>query len=479
MTIDTQSMEETGWGDLARGGRLPQLLMLCLGVWLNAADTLVISTIMPSIAQDIGGYAYFAWPVTVYLLGAIVAGASAGRFSERLGLRAALMVAGALFAFGCVVDALAPTIWVFLLGRLLQGLAAGWIGGLVYVAVNSVFPKALWTRVFATISGVWGVATLLGPGFGGIFAEIGMWRAVYWTFAGQALLFALAALWLVPARARGEGEGSFPVLRLVLLASAILIVADAGARAQASVAAAMLVGGLALLAVFVALDRRAAVSLLPHQLTQWHGASGTGYRMTALATAAAVGFPIYAAALMQTLYGLSPLEAGYVIGGQAFGWTASALSVAHLGERWHPFFIRSGAASIFVGLLGLGFAFPSGSLGFVIAAAMLMGSGFGQCWAFVTHRIFAGLPEEDRARGSSAVPAVQLTGNAVGAAIAGTIANLFGLSGGITAADAAEIGRWLFLLMSVLAFGAFVSALKLAKAEPAGEMDAPVPTAPV
>lgn len=463
--------DETGWRDLAGGGRLPQLLMLCLGVWLNAADTLVISTIMPSIARDIGGYAYFAWPVTVYLLGAIVAGASAGRVSETLGLRSAMALAASLFAAGCVVDALAPTIWVFLLGRLLQGLAAGWIGGLVYVAVNSVFPKALWTRVFATISGVWGVATLLGPGFGGIFAEFGLWRAVYWTFAGQALLFALAALFLVPARARGQGAGGgFPFLRLVLLAAAILTIADAGARGDAATASAMLAGGLVLLAIFIAVDRRAGTSLLPRQLTDGRGPSGIGYRMTALATASSVGFPIYAAALLQVLYGLSPLEAGYVIGVQAGGWTLSALSVAHLGERWHPVFIRSGGASIFLGLLGLAFAFPSGSLSFVIVMAALMGSGFGQSWAFTTHRIFSGLPEAERARGSSAVPAVQLTGNAVGAAIAGTIANLFGLGTGITQGDAGQIGRWLYLIMSVLALGASLSALQLARTAPRAAM---------
>ncbi len=468
MTADTPS-SDTGWRDLMRAGRLPQLALLCLGVWLNAADTLVTATIMPSIVRDIGGYAYFAWPVAVYLLGAIVAGASAGRLSETVGLRAALIGAAGLFALGCVFDAAAPTIWVFLIGRLVQGLGAGWIGGLVYVAVNTVFPRALWTRVLATISGVWGVATLLGPGFGGLFAELGLWRVTYWAFAGQALLFALAALLLVPRRAAAEGGGGFPGARLVLLAIAILTIADAGARPSLMQSAAMLAAGAALLAGFVVLDARAPRSLLPRQLTDTSGPSGAGYRMTFLATAAAVGFPIYAAALLQTLYGLSPLEAGYVVGAEAMAWTLSALSVAHLAERWHGVFIRSGTASICLGLVGLGLVFPGGSLVLVIAASILLGSGFGQCWAFTTHRIFAGLPEAERARGSSAVPAVQLTGNAVGAAIAGTLANLLGMTGGLTAADAANIGRWLYLAMALLAFGAVLSGLKLARFEPDGE----------
>jgi len=159
------------WRDLARDGRLPRFALLCLGIWLNAADSLVTSTIMPSVAADIGGYEFFAWPVAAYLLGAIVAGASAGRLTEIVGLRAALFGAALVYAGGCVAGALAPGMAAFLAGRLLQGAGAGWIVGLVYGAVNAGFPKALWTRVLAAVSGVWGVATLLGPLLGGLFAE--------------------------------------------------------------------------------------------------------------------------------------------------------------------------------------------------------------------------------------------------------------------------------------------------------------------
>src|SRR6185437_9798135 len=117
------------WRDLLRADRVARLALVCLGIWLNAADALVTATAMPSIVRDIGGYAYFAWPLATYLLGAIVGGASAGRLSERGGLRWALILPSAIYLIGCAISAVAPSIALFLVGRTLQGVGAGLIGG--------------------------------------------------------------------------------------------------------------------------------------------------------------------------------------------------------------------------------------------------------------------------------------------------------------------------------------------------------------
>ena len=155
---------------------------MILGVWLNAADTLVTATVMPSVARDLGGYAYFGWAVAGYLLGSILAGASAGQLSQRLGLRAAAILAAVAYAGGCALSAAAPDIGLFLAGRLLQGVGAGWIVGFCYVAIGVVFPERLWTRMFGAAAGVWGVASFLGPLVGGLFAAAGAWRGALHRF---------------------------------------------------------------------------------------------------------------------------------------------------------------------------------------------------------------------------------------------------------------------------------------------------------
>src|SRR5205085_5702399 len=131
------------------------------------------------------------------LVGAILAGASAGRLSELFGLRAATALSGLLTAAGCVLSAAAPDIHAFLLGRLVQGLGTGWISGFSMVAIALLFPERHLARVFAAVTFVWGIATVLGPLFGGLVLEGGAWRDVFWLFAAQAGLFSLAAPFLL------------------------------------------------------------------------------------------------------------------------------------------------------------------------------------------------------------------------------------------------------------------------------------------
>src|ERR1700742_2080576 len=99
---------QNGWADLLADGRLPRFALIALGVWLNAADSLVTATIMPSVGRDLGGYQYFSWTIAGFLVGAIMAGASSGRLAEVLGLRKATTLAGIIFTLGCVIGASAP-----------------------------------------------------------------------------------------------------------------------------------------------------------------------------------------------------------------------------------------------------------------------------------------------------------------------------------------------------------------------------------
>src|SRR5690606_39680534 len=62
----------TGWADLLAGGRAPRFVLILLGIWLNAADTLVTPTIMPSVGRVLCGHACFGSASAGFLLGANV-----------------------------------------------------------------------------------------------------------------------------------------------------------------------------------------------------------------------------------------------------------------------------------------------------------------------------------------------------------------------------------------------------------------------
>src|SRR5579872_981204 len=93
------------WADVLAEGRFPRFALICLGVWLNAADSLITATIMPSVGRSLGGYPYFGWATAGYLLGSVMAGASSGLLAQRFGLRRATAAAAGLYAVGCVMSA--------------------------------------------------------------------------------------------------------------------------------------------------------------------------------------------------------------------------------------------------------------------------------------------------------------------------------------------------------------------------------------
>jgi len=443
---------------------LPRLALLCVGVWLNAADSLVTATIMPSIARDIGGYAMFAWGVAGFMLGAVVATASAGRLSQRLGLRLGMACSAAVYAIGCVVSALAPDILTFLIGRLVQGVGAGWIVGLCYVAVRVSFPDALWAKVFAAIAGVWGVATVLGPLVGGLFAS--HWRLAFWAFAAQAAVFGVAAPLGLKRDAPDRTTGGLAAAQLVALAASALLIAVAGVLARPLASIALVLAGLAVLGLMLRMDAQARVQLLPRAAADLGSVTGAGYAMIFCLFAASIVFGVFGPALLQAIDGLSPLEAGYVVATESIGWTLMAFAVSNLEGRREVQAIRGGAIATTLGMGALALALPHHSVAAVAGAGVLMGSGLGLMWSLASRRILASVPDAEAAIGSSALPTVQVIGGITGAAVAGVIANLLGLSQGLDARTAIRAAPWLFGAFAPIAGLGVLAAFRLTSRAP-------------
>ncbi|HEY3948752.1 MFS transporter [Phenylobacterium sp.] len=449
------------WADLLADGRLPRFALIMLGVWLNAADSLVTATIMPSVGAQLGGYGYFSWATAGYLVGAILAGASSGRVSEIFGLRGATAIAGLIMAGGCVMSALAPDVGVFLAGRLIQGLGSGWISGFAMVAIALLFPERHLARVFAAVTFVWGIATVLGPLFGGAVLEAGSWREVFWLFAGQAALFAAAAPFLLAGASRAGGGPGVPWTQLGVLGLGVGAIAVADVLTSAGLSIGLVSLGLVILGVVVWLDGRLAVRLLPHRAGDLSTVCGSGYFAMFALTAATMGFAIYAPPILQQLRHFTPLWAGYAIGSESAAWTLAAMLVANVTGRWDGRWIRIGVILLLASLVVLAWTMADGPFAWVLAGGALMGAAFGFSWSFLSRRLMLALSDEDRAIGSSAITAVRQTGAAAGSAISGVAANLVGFSGGLTDATARASSFWVFAAVIPLAVAGAWAAFRM------------------
>jgi MFS family permease len=195
-----------------------RFLVLCVGIWLHAADSLVTATIAPAIVDDIGGIAFINWTIMLYEVGAIVAAAAAPMLCQRLGVKRVLGFAALVYGGGCLIAGFAPNVGVLLAGRLAQGIGGGMLLSLCYLAIQEWFDQARWSRLFGIVALIWGAGSLLGPLIGGAFAGLHAWRMAFFVFAAQAgALWVLASLWLLALSAATTGFWAYGPLILKIL----------------------------------------------------------------------------------------------------------------------------------------------------------------------------------------------------------------------------------------------------------------------
>jgi len=426
--------------------------LVCLGIWLHAADALVTTTVMPSAIADIGGLPFVYWTLALYELGSIVAGAAAGLAAVRFGFRLSMSVAATGYAVGCAASALAPDMAVMLVGRLVQGLGGGAMLALSYVGVSLLFPAPLWPRVLAFMSGVWGVSALVGPLVGGAFAQAGIWRGAFWAFAAQAVLLIV----LTPMLADGHPPASAPAApmprrQLLALGIGVLAVSAAGVQAHATGMILCTVLGLVALRVVLVLEGSATERLFPPTPLDRRVAWGPGYVMVLAMATATVSFTVYGPLLLAALFGVTPLTAGFLVALESVAWTIAAIAFAGASARAEGPLIRGGALLIAAGVAGLALVMPRGPVWALVPWVTLQGAGFGMCWAFLLRRIVASVPDAERERASSAVPTMQMIGYAVGAAASGALANTLGFVEGAPPEVSRRVAFWVFAAFLPLA----------------------------
>src|SRR5262245_46941185 len=407
------------WGEIRATGRLGRFVLLCLGVWLHAADSLVTATAVPAVVADIGGVPYVAWTISLYQIGAIVAGAATALLCGRQGVSRVLCAAALLYAAGCVLAALAPDMAVLLAARLLQGLGGVTLLSLAYVAIQQSFPEHLWGRLFGIQAFIWAIGSLLGPLLGGVFVELGIWRAIFWCFAIQAALLWLLAAALPRTMPSQRSGGRIPVVRMLAL-----MIAQAGV--MGGVGAALVLGsvGLALLYLAAWLDGRSRDRLLPMQLLDVRHPLGAGLLTVFALCVATTGFWAYGPLLLATLFGTPPLVSGYLLAGEALAWSAATMAIAGVPVAAGRLLIRLGTAIVVAGSAGLTLAVPAGWLPGIVLCQLLQGAGMGLCWPAIIQRTVRCAADPERGLAAAAPGTVQRIGLAVGAAATGIVANL-------------------------------------------------------
>jgi MFS family permease len=432
-------MTETRWRDLFTEGRATTTLTLCLGEGVYAFNAFFVATAMPSAVRDLGGVRFVGWTVTVYLVAALVAGAATGLLKQRLGARRLLLAAAGVFAAGCLCAGAAAAMPMVLAGRALQGLGEGVIAAACYSLIADRMPPALVPRAFGLAAIVWAAAAFGGPLLSGALTEYISWRAAFLVNLPVIAVFAALVMATIPTAAAPPLSQPVPFARLLVIGAGIMAFAWASISGDAGVTAALCAAGAGLLVFAFRQDRHAATSLFPADAFRTGTKLGAGLWIVLLMPLGQASTSAYLPISIQTLWGRSPTVAGALVAVMALSWSGTALLVPMLTGAWVPRAgIRFGPVLVAIGLAGAALAVPLHGMALLIACQVLIGAGFGVGWAFLNQAIVAAARPGEQDLASALVPTVQSAGYAIGAALAGLLANASGYSSEL--ADAAGAG---------------------------------------
>ncbi|AOR33839.1 transporter [Streptomyces fodineus] len=326
--------------DTRRRGAVVAALMLAMA--LAALDATIVSTAVPQIVGDLGGFSVFSWLFSGYLLAVTVTLPVYGKLSDTFGRKPVLVAGAAVFLLGSLLCSAAWNMAALIAFRIVQGLGGGALQGTVQTLAADLYPLAERPKIQSKLSTVWAVSAVAGPGLGGVLAAYADWR---WIFLIN-LPIGAAALWLIvrhlhePEREKPENAAH----ARVDFAGALAVFACGGvlltALVQGGVAwpwlsapsLALFATGLALAGVVVWVERRAAQPIIPGWVWRRRTIAAVNLALGALGllmVAPSVFLPTYA----QSVLGLAPVAAGFVLSVWTLTWPVSAALSQHVYRR--------------------------------------------------------------------------------------------------------------------------------------------------
>lgn len=424
----TQAPTGRGQGVGLRSERGPVLLALMLSTGLVALDSTIIATAIPSVVDDLGGFSQFPWLFSVYLLTQAVTVPLYGKLADVVGRRPIMFFGIGTFLLGSVLCGVAWSMPVLIAFRAVQGIGAGAIQPIGMTVVGDLYTVEERARVQGYLASVWGIAAVLGPTLGGVFAEYLTWR---WIFFVNLPLGAVATWMLVRHFVEQVERRSHRLDYLgagLLMAGCSLVILGLleGGVAWAWTSATsvlVLAAGVALVVAFVLVERRAAEPVLP--LWVFSRRILVGGNVAALAVGAiTLGLSSYVPTYVQGVLGTGPLVAGLALAALTVGWP---LAATFSGRIYLRIGFRDtaviGSAVTVVGVLltlGLGLSTPVWQ---VALACFVVGVGLGLSSAPVVVAIQSVVGWNRRGVVTGTNMFSRSIGSAVGVAIFGAIAN--------------------------------------------------------
>ena len=417
------------------------LAVLCLGLFMILLDGTIVNIAIPHIQSYYDTtYSNIEWVMNAYILAFAVLLVPMGRFGDLWGRRRLFLAGMVLFTLGSLACGLAPSIYLLIAFRVLQGIGGAAMMPSTLSIIATVFAPEKRGAAMGVWGGVSGLASGLGPVLGGIIIQYVTWPAVAdswrWIFLVNipvGIAGVLLTLRLVPESKNPTAVESLDLPGVGLLSASLFCLTFALIEGQnygwtSATIVGLFAGAAVAFLLFFWREHRVRQPLIDFSLFRslnFAAGNATGLLLSAAMMGAFFTIPIF----LQSVLGFSAIKAGLVMAPMSvviiFAAPVAGILSDRLGSKW---IVAAGMFLLAVGLAwmaglipGVEKISPATTSASLIVPFLISGIGIGFAVAPVTSAVMATAPRDRVGNASGVLSTMRQVGSLMGIAVLGAV----------------------------------------------------------
>ena len=402
---------------------------LLMALFLAALDQTIVSTAMPRIIADLGGFDRYTWVTTAYLVASTVAVPIVGRLSDIYGRKIFFIGGISVFIVGSVLAGMSESMTQLIAFRAIQGLGGGVIMANSFVAIADLFPPEERGKFQGFLGVVFGMSSVIGPTLGGFITDNFSWSWIFLINVPVGVPVLLLIAWLFP-KITPEVESRkldyAGMVTLILAVTPILLALSWGGVQYAWVSPQVLgflAFGLAMGAAFAVIESRTDSPIMPLEIYR-NQMVAVSLIATFLTGFGMFGAIIFIPLFFQGVLGASATSSGSFLTpmmlGIVFGATLSGQLLSRTGGHYRVQAII-GTGLMMLGAILISTMNPETSFPRAVGYIIVLGVGLGTTFPTFTLSVQNSVPFRLMGISTSALQFYRSIGGMLGLAILGSV----------------------------------------------------------
>lgn len=386
-----------------------------------------INVALPHIGKEFSTNTItLSWVATAFLLASAVFLVPFGRIADTTGRIKIFKYGLVVFTLATALCPLALNIYTLIGFRALQGFGSAMIFGTSLAIISEAFDKRVRGKAMGYIIGSVYLGLTLGPFAGGILTNYLGWRGIFWLTIPLGMIAVVFSLLKLPNdKAQGSGK-KFDIPGTILYGLSISSLMYGFSKLPSGIGFVLVGGGLLGLFLFVIYEQKITFPVFDIRLFKNNRTYAYSNYAALINYSATFAISFLLSLYLQSVKGMSPQEAGFVLVVQPVLMTILSPVAGTLSDKYDPRIIASaGMAFIAVGLFLITFIQIHTSLLYILPLMVIFGTGYALFSSPNTNAIMSSVEKKDLGLASGTVGTMRTLGQMSSMGVATLIIALF------------------------------------------------------